>query len=481
MSDLLSSLVSTAGALNAFDRALAVTQNNVANSSTPGYVRQEQMLEALPFDPSGGLSGGVTAGEVQSARDQFADQAVRRETTLLGQAQQDVSSLGSLNSLFDISGKSGIPKALSDLFNSFSAWAQSPADGVARQNVVSNAGEVAQAFQQTASQLTGLAQHAEQQIGQTVDAINHLVGQLAGFNAKVMAGDSNDPGLDAEFHSTLEQLSQYVGISTIQQDNGTVSVLMNGQTALLVGNQQFQISAVQKQPSTPSPTYPGGRPPVEILASDGTDVTSLTTGGQLGSLLQYHNTLLASYLGNAYQQGDLNAMAQQLADRVNQLLTAGNISGGPPSQPGVPLFSYNAADPTSVGATLQVAPGMTADQLAAIDPGPPEVSNGTALALCALASPQSAADEIDGSSYNEYFGALAARAGRALDNANDQLSVEQSAVAQVKNLQQQTSGVSLDEEATEMIQFQRAYEANARLLTVLDQLTEDTINILPQT
>ncbi len=481
MGNLFGSIISTASALRAFDRVLAVTQNNVANASTPGYVRQEQTLESLPFDPSIGLSGGVRAGEVQSARNQYADQAVRNANTLLGQAQQDVNSLTGLQSVFDISGNSGIPKALNDLFSSFSAWAQSPDDAVARQTVLDRAGDLAQAFQQTNSQLTGLAQNAEEQIGQTVDTVNHLVGQLRGFNAQVMAGDSNDAGLDAEIHSTLQQLSQYVSFTTVQQSDGSINVLMNGQTALLVGDRQYQISAARSQPATPSPAYPNARPPVEILASDGTDITSSTTAGQLGSLLQFHNTMLASYLGSANQQGDLNVMAQQIADRVNQLLAAGNISDGPPPVSGVPLFSYDTSNPTNIAASLQVAPGMTGDQLAAIAPGPPEVSNGTALALSALASPQDPSDKIAGASYTEYFGNLAARAGSALSDANDRLSVEQTAVAQAQNLQQQTSGVSLDEEATELLQFQRAYEANAKLLTVLDQLTQDTINILPAT
>ncbi len=218
---------------------------------------------------------------------------------------------------------------------------------------------------------------------------------------------------------------------------------------------------------------------MHIFASDGTDITAATAGGQLGSLLDFHNNVLASYLGDSYQQGDLNRMAQQFADRVNQLLSAGNIADGPPAQTGVPLFSYDTTNPSNVAASLSVAAGMTADQLAAIDPGPPYSANGTALALSNLEKPQSAADEIDGQSYTQFYGSLASRIGDDLGEANNRAQVQQTAVAQAKALQQQMSGVSLDEEASLMLQFQRGYEANARLLTILDQLTEDTINILP--
>ena len=476
MGDLFSSMLTTSGALQAYGRVLQVVQNNVANSSTPGYAKQEQVLEAMPFDTTGGLSGGVQAGAIQSARSDYADQAVRRETTLLGQAQQDVNSLSSLQTYFDISGDTGIPKALNDLFSSFSDWAQTPDDAVARETVLQHAADVATAFQQSVANVAGAAQDTETQITKTVADINELAGNLRDYNVEVLSGRKGDAGLDAQIHSTLEELSQYGDITVLPQNDGAMTVLLNGQTPLVVADHQYQISAAPVVPDNPPPTNPGGRAAMHIFASDGTDITSATTGGQLGSLLDFHNRILASYLGDAYQEGDLNQLAQQFADRVNQLLTAGDISDG---SPGVPLFSYDTTNPSNVAASLSVATGMTADQLAAIDPGPPYAANGTALALSNLEKPQSAADEIDGQSYSEFYGSLASRVGDNLSQASNQLQVQQSAVAQAKNLQQQMSGVSLDEEASLMLQFQRSYEANARLLTVIDQLTEDTINILP--
>jgi flagellar hook-associated protein 1 FlgK len=479
MNSLFNTMATTASSLQAYNRVLEVIQNNVSNVSTPGYVKQQQSLAAMPFDPTNGSSGGVKAGEVDSARSDYADQAVRRETTLLGKYQQDVNSLSSLQTYFDISGTSGIPKALNDLLSSFSDWAQTPSDAVARQTVLEHAEDLATAFQQTAANVMGTAQDTEHQINQTVAQINELAGDLRHYNAEALGGRRGDAGLDAEIHSTLEQLSQYGEITVLPQDDGTVSVLLNGQTPLVMGDHQYRISAAPMQPDDPPPTNPGGHPSMRVFASDGTDITTATTGGQLGSLLDFHNRVLASYLGDGYQQGDLNTMAQQFADRVNQLLTAGNISDGPPAQPGVPLFSYDTTNPSNVAATLSVATGMTADQLAATAPGPPYSANGTALALSNLENPQSAADEIGGQSYTQFYGSLASRLGDGLSHAEGQLQVQQSAVAQTKSMQQQMSGVSLDEEASLMLQFQRAYEANARLLTVLDQLTQDTINILP--
>jgi flagellar hook-associated protein 1 len=470
---LLSSMTIIAGALDAYERVLEVTANNVANASTPGYAAQVQTLEAMPSDPSSGRAGGVEAGQIQSERNQYADQQVQQQTTLLGQAQQQVNSLTSVQNLFDVTGTSGISVALSNLFDSFSNWAQSPNDAVAQQNVLDNASDVAAAFQQTATGLTQAEQDAETGITESVNTVNTLVGQLQTFNTKIMQGDTGDAGLDAEVHSTLEQLSQYVSFTTLNNADGTISVLMNGQTPLLIENQQFQISAAAEQPASPAPTYPNGRPPMEILASDGTDITADTTGGQLGALVNFRDSVLPSFIGDGYQQGQLNQMAQQFADQVNQLVEAGQTAAGGTA---TPLFTYDTSDPNEAASSLAVNPDITTSDLAA---GDGTTSNGTALALSGLENPTASADEINGESFTQFYGNMAAQVGNLLDTANANLTIQQSAVAQAKNIQQQMSGVSLDQEATVMIQFQEAYDANARMLTVLDQLAEDTINMLP--
>jgi flagellar hook-associated protein 1 FlgK len=147
MANLLSVLGSSANALDAYTKVLEVTQNNVANVNTPGYAKQSLPLMAMPFDVKMGLSGGVTTGTQQSARDEYAEQAVRRQNTGFGREQQATSSLTALQNLFDISGNTGIPNALNQFFQSASAWAQTPSDQAVRQTVIAQATNVAQTFQ----------------------------------------------------------------------------------------------------------------------------------------------------------------------------------------------------------------------------------------------------------------------------------------------------------------------------------------------
>jgi flagellar hook-associated protein 1 FlgK len=487
--NLLAGLDVTAGALTAYNRVLQVVQNNVANSSTPGYAQQTQDLVPIPFDVSTGSLGGVQAGAVISSRDQYLEQSVRSQTVLMGQAQQNVNSLSAVQSVFDVTGQSGISVALNNLYASFSAWAQTPTDNNAQQAVLNNATDVAQAFQQTSANLDTAAQNTTSQIQDTVSQVNQLVGQLQGFNKQILSGDRNDPSLDAQVNSTLEQLSQFVGFSALQQGDGSYEILMNGQTPLLVESTQYQI-AYQPAPTPANAAFPAARPSAEIVSSSGTDITAQTNSGQLGALLNVANTVIPSYIGGPNQVGDLNVLAKQFADTVNGLLTSGNISDGDPANsvpatPGVPLFTYDTTNDTNVAASLAVSPTITPDQLAAIQPATgttPEVSNGVALTLSQLANPQNSSEEgvFNGASisFTSFYGELAARVGNDLNTANGDLTVQQSAVAQAQNLRQQVSGVNLDQQAALLLQVQQAYDANSKFLSVLDEITSDVINMI---
>jgi flagellar hook-associated protein 1 len=480
MANLLGTLISSACSLDAYSQGMAVTENNVANASTPGYAKQNLPLEAMPMELDSGLSGGVTVGQLESTRNEFAEQAVRTQQTALAWQQQAVTGLTSLQSVFDVSGTSGIDKGLNDFYTSVSAWGQTPGDATAQQSVITSAMEVAKSFQDAATSIQNLAQQNNVQFGSTVAQVNQIVGQIQTYNQTALAtgsSSSQDSGVDAQVHAALENLSQLIDFTSSQQSNGTTTILINGTTPLLIGGQQYALHASLTSTSA-NATFPNAPGTLQLLTSDGTDITSQTTGGQLGAELDMGNRVLPSYIGDSSQAGDLNIMAKQFADCVNQLLTSGNISSGPPPVAGVPLFTYDTANATNVASTLAVDPSVTPGQLAAISPGPPAVSNGVPLALSQLAAPQNASQEIDGFSYSQYYGNMAANVGAQLQNATNGVQDSQSLLSQAQNQRQQLSGVDLNAEAMTLVEFQRGYQANCQLITILDDLTQDTINIL---
>ena len=477
---LLSSLTGSSSAMSALDLALITTQNNVTNSSTPGYATQTLNMDAMPFDPANGLDGGVIAGNVQSSRNEFAEEAVGRAQTALGTATQQTTSLTAVQNALNLSATNGIPATLDNLYASFSAWSEDPESQSAQQAVMTSAQQVVESFQTTVSGLQQVQQDTETQIGQTVNQINAYAQQLQTDNMQIANGDRNDASLDASMHNTIENLSQVVNFTYTVGDDGEVTVLAGGETPLVVNQQQYNISDVIAAPAT-APGSPGVPPTANIFDSAGRDITSTITGGQLGGLLDTHNQVLASLLGDSTQPGTLNQLAQAFADRVNGLLSQGNASDGPPPVAGSALFSYDTSNATNVAAPLAIDPSASASTLAAIDPGPPEVSNGIALDLAGLSNSTDPADQIDNVSYTQYFGNIAAAVGQQLSDATDQKTTQQQVVAQAQSVRQQISGVNLDEQAALLVQFQAAYQANAQLFQILDSLTQTAVNMLQPT
>src|ERR1700733_4575074 len=143
MGSLFGTLNSSLDAIEAFQAALNVSQNNVSNASTPGYARQVANLEALPFDPSEGLIGGVQAGPTQSTQDEYVNQAVNSQFSQQGNFTAQSSALTSIQGLFDVSGQTGVVGDLNNLFQSFSAWSEDPQSTSNQQSVLTAAQELA--------------------------------------------------------------------------------------------------------------------------------------------------------------------------------------------------------------------------------------------------------------------------------------------------------------------------------------------------
>jgi len=337
---------------------------------------------------------------------------------------------------------------------------------------------VTQAFNATASNVAKLESQTNSQLQSTVSQINQLSSQIAQINVQKRNGGATDGGLDASLYNNLEQLSKLASINVQTQSDGTVSVLMGGQTPLVVGETQNALQ-VSYSP-TPGGTNPGAPPDAHIVTASGQDVTNVASQGALAGLLQFRNTTLPGVTGSGTQQGSLNQLAQSVADRVNTLLTNGQISSGPPAVPGLPLFSYAAGSATSVAGTLSLT-NITGAQLAAIDPAPPAVANGTADHLARLATPQAAADMVNGMSYMDYYGSIATGIGGQASSAAVAETAQTQLLTQAQNMRSQVSGVSLNDQAAKLLQFQQAYEAASHMVAVISQTLQSFMTAMQST
>ena len=454
MGNLFTTLLNSANALQVYGRVFSAIQNNVTNASTPGYVKQDQSLVAMPFDPAVGLGGGDQAGPLLSLRSEYLEQAVRNQQELLGSAQQKAGDLSQVQPLFDTSGRSGIPNALNEFFNNFSQLSVNPSSPVSRQNVIDAATQVAQAFNQNAAGIMQVSANVVNQTRAAVTTVNQIASQLAEINQHFRSGaaSTQDAGLDAQLHAALENLSQVANYTLIRTQDGTYSVYLGGQTPLVIGDHSFPITADFSTPRT------------IIRNAQGNDITAQleNAGGSLGALIEEHNTTLPGY------KTTLDTLARNFADTVNTTLSQGVDNSGNP--PAVNLFTYDAV--AGAAFTLAVT-NITPNDIAAALPAAPG-GNGNAIAMAQLAN----APAAGGFTFTQAYGNLGGQVGRDVANARQDKTVRQNLVTQAQQQRASSTGVSLDEEAAKLLQFQQAYQAVGKLVGVLDSLTQTVINMV---
>jgi flagellar hook-associated protein 1 len=453
MSNLLTSLTSAASSMRAFEKGMEVVSNNTVNSNTPGYVKQSASFKSLPFNLDGAQSGGVSIGEVISSRDEYAERNVQAQQTALAMSSTLQSHLSAIEPVFDLQSTTGIAGSLSSLFSSFSQLEVGPNDAPERESVISAASGLATAFNVAANNLAQASLSIAVDTQNNISDINSLTADIQRINTQFRqsSGAVIDPSVDAQLHNDLESLSKYVDITTIQGQDGAYNVFLGGQTPLVIGSTQFEISAT---------TLTGS---LSILDSTGNDITAHVTNGQLGALKQLQNTTIPNY------QSQLDQLAANVADVVNSKLTSGVDQFG---NPGIPMFSYNPAAPAK---TLAVT-SITASQLAAASVGNPG-GNDNAIALSQLQNTPIAG--LGNFTMTGYYGNLSSAVGRDISNAANNQTTQQQLLSQAQTLRSESSSVSLDEEAASLETYQRSYDATSKLFSVIDAMMQTLLGLIP--
>jgi flagellar hook-associated protein 1 FlgK len=456
MGGIFSALQTASSALGAYSLALGVDESNIANASTAGYAAQRANI--VPLDTPGDNSTAPDTVTVTSTGNAFADALVRAASSQASASQTNVQQLTPINQQLDITGQTGILAAFQQFSTAFANLAVTPNDATAGAQALDAAGQVAAAFQSVVANLDTQQQQAGTQVRNTALQINNLAAGIAQLNAQTAASPTEIPSVDAGLRNDLNQLSNLVDITVNTAPNGTVSVLVGGQVPLVLGDQAYTLS-------------------VDTSAAPGSQVSSSAGGnspdtfsGQLGALLNTQNNTITGLIGGNGQTGSLNTLAAGFAGLVNTALGNGTTSAG---QPGTPVFTY---DPANAAGTLALAPNLTASDLGLVST---TESNGVANYLAALPSSTASGDQISGLSAEADFGAIASSVGQQLSDANTASTADQTALTTAQTNWQQQSGVSLDQEAVNVTAFERSYQANAQVVSILNQLTEDTINIIP--
>jgi flagellar hook-associated protein 1 FlgK len=446
MPGLNTSLSIAVQALQAEQGALSVTTNNISNVNTPGYSRQVAVLNEAPTFQENGTTfgGGVTMEQFQSVRDQLLQLRIYEETQQQSNSQTQLNALNQLQGIFS-DPTQGVGGALSAFFNSISQLSTNPTDSNARQAVLTSANNLANSFHQAVTGLNTIGTGLDQAVPQTVDQINRLTTQIAKLNGQVaqLQGLGQDPGtIQDQRDELVRQLSGLVNVNVTQSEHGLTLTTGNG-VPLVVANQSYALQANANNSVLE-----------HVYSAQGQDITSQITGGQLGGTIQIRDQVLPQLFTQ------LNNLASQFTTSFNTVHQAGFDAAG---NPGGNFFTPQASA-TDAAANFGVA--ITDPSLIAASSDGSVGSNGNLTQLIALRDQQLPS----GASPTDLYSNLVLQVGNLGANAQSDVTSTNASVQQLTDQRSSVSGVSLDEETTNMIRYQRAYEAGARVVTTVDSM-----------
>jgi flagellar hook-associated protein 1 len=463
---ILSILQVGAGAMLAQQQALQTTGHNISNADTPGYARQRvDLTAAYPTNRGSFFFGsGVNLTAVSGVVDNFMEAQLVSLKSSLGSSDAEYRALAGVADALPVIEEQGVGPALGKFWSALSELSNNPSGQAERLNLIGSARTLGSVLGQTRSALVDVQTHLDKDLDAAIRKVNTILPQIASLNAKIVEGEvggqrAND--FRDQRQLLLQDLSRLTGATAHEESDGQLSVQVDG--ILLVSGQ----SAASLDGSN---LNANGFHTVEYTSPEGAsfDVTSLLTRGEIDGLITSRDSTVSGFIDK------LDLFAKTLVDTVNTQHVLGFDLNG---TAGGNFFTPIAATAGAAG-MVQVDSAIVADphliaaaQTAAGVPG----DNRNAQALAALQTGVQAA--LGNRTFKDYFVSVVSDVGQQLQTTQDTSEFQQALFDQTQARRESISGVNIDEEVTNLIKFQRAFEAASRLISVGNEMYETIINI----
>jgi flagellar hook-associated protein 1 FlgK len=466
MLGLFGTLDVAARSLSVQQEEMALSGQNVANANNTAYADEQlEVSEATPVDTPFGEEGtGAQITGITDTRDALLDSQIQAEASATGSLTAQQSNLQNAEAYLDEQVSSstssttddspnGLAADLSNLFDSFQSLSTDPSDLALRQTAVQSAQQVATQFNQVSTQLSTVQADLNTSVQNDVASSNQDLRAIASLNQQIVAaqagGGSADQLVDQR-EETLENLAGLANFSTTTQANGAVDVSLGGVTMVSGGSVTDQLQAYADS---------SGNQQVRAQKA-GTPLT--LTGGSIEGEITARDGALAGL------QSGLNTLASQLITQVNTVYSAGYDLNG---NTGQDLFTGSGASDIGVNSNVASDPAQFQAAGAAGNAG----DNTVVLALAQLGG-QSIAG-LSNQTFSASYAQTVSNLGDAISSVNDQLSNSQAVTQMLATQRASTSGVSTDTEMTNLIQYQKAYEASAELVSTLNQMMQTVVSM----
>jgi len=454
MSGLFGTLSIALSGLSTSQQALETTSNNVANANTPGYSREVSVLEAGAPIVYGSVSmgTGVVLDQIESLRNPILEIQLNQQTQQQNSLSTQLTELQQIQTSFS-SSTSGIGADISNFFNALQQLSPDPSNLALRQSVLTAAGNLATDFNTAANNLTTQQGNLNQSVIDDIGQVNTLTAQIANVDQQISqlqnANEDANTLVDQQTN-LIRQLSALIDVQVISTGNGGIELTTSNGTALVTGSQSFALS---------TSLGPGG---TEQVMSGSQDITSTITGGSLAGIIQIRDQQIPGILSQ------LDQLAAGFANAVNGANAQGydlnGIKGGN-------IFTTPPAGGTGAATAMHVA--ITDPSLIAASSDGTSGSNGNVANLSAVAN-QSVAN---GETPINFYSNLVFQIGSTTSNTSADADASSQILQQLEDQRGSVSGVSLDEEAANMVQYQTAYQAAARVVSTVNGLLLDAVNL----
>jgi flagellar hook-associated protein 1 FlgK len=448
--------------LQAQRAGVEVAGQNLANVNNPAYARQRVVIQTSNAVASsvGPQGTGAEAVRIQQIRNTLLDAQFGTERGVTGylEAQRDAlqNAQAGLGEVLDSTGsaKSGLAAKLNDLFAAFQSASGAPASPASRQLLLGEARELAAQFNQTAARLTDLSASIDKALDADATEANKLMGEIAALNDRISSAEGPGGGAANDLRdlraAKLEELSKLVPVDSAEDAGGSLNLSIGG-VALVTG--RTVLDTIE--------TYDagGGR----MMVRTATTQTALAPGGgHMQGLIDVRDGALATLSGR------LDALAGNLISEVNAAHAGGFGLGG---TTGAAFFTGSDAKSIAVNGALLGDPALVQLGGAAGNAG----DNTVALALAQLAEKKMPA--LGGASLGDHYAGTVAELGRSLSATNDRLADQDVVEGLLQQQRDSVSGVSIDEEMADLMKYQKAYEASAKLISTVDEMLDTLLSM----
>ncbi len=451
-------------ALWAAQRGLDVTGQNISNVNTDGYSRQRVEQQSINgatvpaiHSVSDGIGSGVDSDTVIRIRDAFLEARGRLETATTARLTAESAAYTQIEQAFREPGDTGIQKMLAEVWSGFSDIANNPTEKnlAARSQVIERLKTLTAGIRTTATSLDKQWDDTHAALGAIVSDVNATAASIADLNQKIKLGNlSGTPvnELSDRRDSLVLKLSEQIGATASAGDDGVLNVSVGG-TSLVTGNTAI---AVQLAGGT-SPGAGAADPPRLVTVPGG---STLSLGGTAEGQAAALSSIIPSY------RASLDTLAASLASTLNGQHAAGLDLSGAPGGPLIGASSGTAVTAATITVTL-----TDPRKLAAAGTVPSGVFTANGNNADAMYKLSLVPGGID-STYREMIVGLGVQSGVA----ERDLAVQTVVRNQVDAARESVAGVNLDEEMTNMMAYQHAYSAAARLVTAIDEALNTLIN-----